>query len=106
MTTVQTIYDDIKKRRVLIIRRDDGSFGFEEERFSDEPLEMCWISFGRYSVCHCDTAERAVIEARGRVSWLSESKHETVAKPCAAANPAGASRLQLLRPVRRVAEPG
>jgi hypothetical protein len=79
MTTVQTIYDDAKKRRVIILQREDGSFGFEEQRFSDEPLEMCWIPFGRYSVCHCDTAERALVEARGRVTWLSECEHDNVA---------------------------
>lgn len=73
MTTVRTIYDVAKKRRVVIFQGEDGSFGFEEQRFSDEPLEMCWIPFGRYSVCYCDTAERALVEARGRVSWLSET---------------------------------
>ena len=69
MTTVQTIYDDAKKRRVIILQRPDGSFGFEEQGFSDEPLEMRWIPFGRYSVCHCDTAERALFVASGRVTW-------------------------------------
>jgi hypothetical protein len=78
MTTVQTIYDDAKKRRVVILQREDGSFGFEEQRFSDEPLELSWIPFGRYSVCHCDTAARALVEARGRVAWLSESVHDDV----------------------------
>src|SRR5262245_59783863 len=34
----------------------------------------------------------------------SEGRYDSVAQPCAAANPAGASRLQSLRPVRRVAE--
>jgi hypothetical protein len=71
MTTVQTITDETRKRRVVVFRRDDGSFGFEEERFSDEPLESAWIPFGRYSVCRCDTAERALVEARSRVPWLA-----------------------------------
>jgi hypothetical protein len=79
MTTVQTIYDDAKKRRVVILQRDDGSFGFSEERFADEPHEQAWIPVGRYSVSHCDTAERALVEARGRVAWLSECDHEDVA---------------------------
>lgn len=71
MTTIQTIYDDAKKRRVVIFQRDDGSFGFSEERFADEPQEQAWIPVGRYSTSHCDTAAGALGEARDRVSWLS-----------------------------------
>ncbi len=72
MTTIETIYDDAKKRRVVLFCREDGSFGFSEERFSDEPLEQAWIPAGRYSACRCDTIERVLPEARGRVSWLAE----------------------------------
>jgi hypothetical protein len=79
MSTVQTIYDDAKKQRVIIFQREDGSFGFEEQRFSGEPLEMCWIPFGRYLACHGDTAERALVEARARVAWLSERAHDDAA---------------------------
>ena len=78
MKPVQTIYDDSKKRRVVIFQRDDGSFGFEEQRFSDEPLEMAWIPFGRRD-CHCDTVERALVEVRGRIDWLSKRNHEHAA---------------------------
>src|SRR5437667_3796105 len=35
-----------------------------------------------------------------------DDPRDQAAQPCAAANPAGASRLQSLRPVRRVAELG
>jgi hypothetical protein len=73
MTTIHLIADETRKRRVVVFRRDDGSFGFEEERFSDEPLEMAWIPFGRYSNCRCDTAEHALREARSRVAWLAQS---------------------------------
>jgi hypothetical protein len=65
---IQTIYDNSQTRRVIIFQRDDGSFGFDEERFSDEPLEMVWLPSGRD--CRCDTAEGALIEAYGRVEWL------------------------------------
>jgi hypothetical protein len=66
MNAIHTIYDDTKKRRVIVFQRDNGSFGFEEQRFSNEPLEMAWIPFGRYSLSLCDTSERALAEARGR----------------------------------------
>jgi hypothetical protein len=71
MKRLQTIYDQSQKRRVIIFGREDGSYGFEHERFSDDPLEMAWIPYG--PDCRCDTAERALAEARGRVSWLSEA---------------------------------
>ena len=81
MTTVRTIADETRKRRLIVFRRDDGSFGFEEEWFSDEPLEMSWIPFGRYSVCRCDTEERALAEARSRVGWLAHLRlGDTLAK--------------------------
>jgi hypothetical protein len=70
MKTLETIYDASRKRRVIIFQRDDGSFGFDEERFSDEPLEMAWLPYDRD--CRCDSVERALSEARGRVPWLAE----------------------------------
>jgi hypothetical protein len=72
MKPVQAIYDDSKTRRAVIFQRDDGSFGFEEQKFSDEPRETAWIPVGRRD-CRCDTIERALAEVRGRVDWLSES---------------------------------
>jgi hypothetical protein len=77
MKMIQTIYDDSRKRRVIIFQRDDGSFGFDAEHFSDEPLEMAWLQSGFDS--HCDTAERALVEARGRVGWLAERSHDSAA---------------------------
>ena len=56
---------------VIFERDDDGSFGFEHQRFSEEPLEMAWVPVGR-SDCRCDTSDRTLEEARGRISWLSE----------------------------------
>jgi hypothetical protein len=70
--TIRTIYSDSRKRRVIIFQRDDGSFGFDEEHFSDEPLELSWLQAGYDS--RCDTAERAFGEAQGRVPWLAEKK--------------------------------
>jgi hypothetical protein len=60
-------------RKVQIFRRDDGSFGFESWRFSDEPLEGCWIPDGRYAEHVAPTQEIAEREARSRVDWLREA---------------------------------
>jgi hypothetical protein len=60
------------KRKVQIFRRHDGSFGFDSLRFSEEPLERCWISHGRFSECIAPSPEIAEREARGRVDWLRD----------------------------------
>ena len=60
------------KRKVEIVQRADGVFGFEAWRFSDEPREQCWIPDGQYSVCLATDAATAEREARGRVYWLKD----------------------------------
>ena len=69
---VRTITDAPGLRRVVIYRREAGSFGFEEQRFSTAPEERCWLPVGRHSEAICLTEEIAIREARGRVSWLSD----------------------------------
>ena len=64
------------KRKVRIFRREDRSFGFEALRFSDEPLEMCWIPDGRFSACVAESQEVAEREARGRVDWLRDESDD------------------------------
>ena len=54
-------------RRVDIIRRDDGSFGFEEWYFSDDRMSNAWVSAYRQMFTVTDTFEAAEREARGRV---------------------------------------
>jgi hypothetical protein len=64
------------KRKVQIFRREDGSFGFEALQFSEEPLELCWIPYGRFSECYAADEQTAEYEARGRVDWLRETENE------------------------------
>jgi hypothetical protein len=75
MTNVQTIYDEAYERRLIVFQRDDSTFEFREEQFSAEPMEMAWISLSLDSSCRCDTAERVLAEARGRVPWLREANN-------------------------------
>ncbi|MEX0611074.1 MAG: hypothetical protein WD738_16210 [Pirellulales bacterium] len=65
------IYDETKKWRVRIFQAPNGSYGFVEEVFSDDPFELCWlpITAGR-SHPVCDTVETALREAHGRIDWL------------------------------------
>ncbi len=70
-TVLRTIADSTGKRRVLILRRENGAFGFEVEHWSDEPMEQCWIRPGQYPFSLCGSEEIALREALGRVDWLS-----------------------------------
>jgi hypothetical protein len=69
---IKTIAHPNGIRRVLIIQRSNGSYGFEEERFSAEPEEHTWLPFGRRSYSICDSEDAAVREACGRIGWLNE----------------------------------
>ena len=70
------IYDSDRKRRVRIFGSPGGSYSFIEEKFSDEPLEMCWIpQMYRRSQPICSSFEIAMREARARVEWLAAA-HE------------------------------
>ena len=78
-TVLKTLIHSDGKRRVLIVQRDNGLFGFEEEqlvRVYDEKLypdwdEMVWapprglVSFGIF-----DSPKAAEREARDQIAWL------------------------------------
>ena len=67
----RVIYDTTGKWRVVISQRDDGTFTFVEERFSDEPHEQCWLpQTFRRSMPICNSEETALREAAGRIDWL------------------------------------
>jgi hypothetical protein len=61
------------KHKVEIFQRDSGSYGFTVLRWSDEPTEMCWLPFGRFSECVAPDPETAEAEARSRVEWLRDA---------------------------------
>ena len=70
---VQSISDSSGLRRVDIIERADGSFGFEEWYFSRPPDEKCWVPANRQMITFTDSAESAEREARARVEWLTKA---------------------------------
>ena len=72
-TPVHELISPDGKWKVQVFRRDDGTFGFESLRWSEDPLEMCWIPRGRHSGCFTPTAEIAVREAMCRVGWLRDA---------------------------------
>ena len=76
---IQTIYSPDGRERVHIVRRANGSFGFEAEYFSAQPAEMCWCPRPQRPLCICDSAETALREARTRVGWLTQAAAEATA---------------------------
>ena len=57
-------------RKVEVFQRADGTFGFEELMFGEE--EGAWFPAGRYSAAFIGSLDDAIMEARGRVSWLGD----------------------------------
>jgi hypothetical protein len=78
---LKTLYDSSRKRRVLILQRSNGSFGFEAEKLTDVYDDELGKKFGQRTfwgrstqnpLTICDSPETAEREARGRIEWLSE----------------------------------
>jgi hypothetical protein len=79
--TLKTIVHPAGKRRLLIVRRPDGLFSYEEqelvmvydvelaERLQD--YRSCWVPVG-HDLTICDTEEAAEREGCGAVAWLAE----------------------------------
>jgi hypothetical protein len=70
-TVLRKIVDPTGNHRVLIVRRDNGTYGWEVEHWNDEPLEQCWIRPGQYPFSICGSEGIALREALGRVEWLA-----------------------------------
>jgi len=69
-TVVRTLYTPDALRKVEVFERANGTFGFEELHWSDQ--EYSWLLSPVQTNPVLDTADQAVKEAYGRISWLSE----------------------------------
>jgi hypothetical protein len=67
---VRTYFNADKTRQVVVFRRTDTSFGFEELKFDSD--ERAWFPCGCSSASFTDNIEAAVREARTRVEWLAK----------------------------------
>lgn len=70
MRVIREIHSKKRDRKVCIFQREDGSYGFEEWSFSDDPFENTWLPITRGATFAPDL-EIALREAYGRVSWLA-----------------------------------
>jgi hypothetical protein len=70
-TIIKTIERADGQRRILIIQRSDGNFGFIEElRVHSLKDQERWTKLFSHSTI-CETADIAEREARGAIDWLS-----------------------------------
>ncbi|MFL6798311.1 MAG: glycosyltransferase family 2 protein [Xanthobacteraceae bacterium] len=69
---VTLLYDPAGEKRVLILQRSDGRYGYEEERFTTNSDGARWIRIDRTPPSLSASAEIAEREARKSVGWLKE----------------------------------
>jgi hypothetical protein len=79
---LKILTDPSGTRRVLIVRRPNGLFGYQEEELQnkyDDKLRKrlndastIWVGFTQKPFTICDSPETAEREARGNVQWLSQ----------------------------------
>lgn len=68
---LKTTYSIDQSKRVSFIQGSNGHFSFEEEYFSEEPREKCWLPIS-HPPCICDSLDTAIREAKNRICWLKE----------------------------------
>jgi hypothetical protein len=73
MEVLHSIYSSDRQQRVVFYANADGSIGFREERYSDEPDERCWIS-GLEPGSRLENLAAAIAEAACRVAWLAKDR--------------------------------
>ncbi len=72
---VEEIYSADRTRRIVIFRRDSGTFYYQNEHFSTAEYENCWIPSRQALIGYYESQVTAAQEARGNVDWLaSENK--------------------------------
>jgi hypothetical protein len=78
---LKTLIHRSGRRRVLIVERATGRFGYEEEElksvYDDELAKRvgqraAWFALPQNPLTICNSPEDADREARGNVDWLSE----------------------------------
>jgi hypothetical protein len=72
MDVLRTIYSADRQQRVVFYANADGTFGFCEERYSDDPLEACWLP-RLWPDSRSDSLDTAIAEATSRVAWLAKT---------------------------------
>ena len=73
---LKEIFSSDLKRKTVIFQREDNSFSFEEQIFSEDPFELCWIPYGKYSISYFDNALKAEREAKSRINWLENEQSD------------------------------
>ena len=69
---VRVVHDGEEKRRLRIFLHTTGSFYFQEDYFSEHPLEEGWIPVAGGAVGFYDSEQTALREAKANVDWLND----------------------------------
>lgn len=76
---VAEIYSRNQKHRVMIFRRESGTYYYTPEYFSQDNYEMCWVPARQNTIGFYESQEIAKREASGNVDWLvSQTEHDVV----------------------------
>jgi hypothetical protein len=65
---VQILASPDGEHQVLIVRRPDGSYSYQQQRLTDSPAGRAWGPPSPYAGIY-DSAETALQEAFARVKW-------------------------------------
>ena len=65
---IRTFSSPDGRERLVIFKRDDGTYGFDHEKWGDYPEEQCWIPWTNFA-SFCATEEIAVREGLSRMGW-------------------------------------
>ena len=70
---VKKIFSADRNWRVCIFRRDDGTYGFTEERVLEQnSIVPLWTPTNRNGESFCASEDIALVEAIGRIPWFGE----------------------------------
>jgi hypothetical protein len=76
---VAEIYSQDQKKRVRIFVRESGTYYYEQDYFSEDEYEMCWVPLRQNPIGHYESQDIAAREAQGNIDWLvTEAKQDAV----------------------------
>jgi hypothetical protein len=78
---IKTIYSNDRKHRVMIYRNRNGTYSFDAENFSDDPLEQCWIPKGFSLQTHRSAQNKKLVDVLTGLSCrcaAMKKSHESI----------------------------
>ena len=70
VSVVKTVYAPDGKQRIRFLRTDGGIFGFQEEGFNDQLLDMVWQPLSKEPPEEFASLDAAIASAKAKVLWV------------------------------------